>query len=743
MNNSNIILSKLNGGQLQNLAVDLLPRLHSDWGNITHNGIVEGTEQTRKGTPDAYCIRNNGSYVLIQVSGEKKSAKIIEDLEKSISKFNNMHTKLRALFIAFVSFEPDLDIIDKCIAMCNDNNGDFEFYTNSSVTSHLKKHMDLYQKYLGSAEALSITDVYEEKIIQQSRITLENWEVNSGKFVYTTIFDQSLNKLEQSKFIVLLGEGMSGKTSLAYALCTELIKKYDLKPNIIELNKFEDYYDPRDCKKIYCFDDVFGETAIDDLQFNCSTRKLFLKINNAIELGAFVILTSRGYIFNEVMDKKKLISNDHFSGFFDKESIINVEILKQSEKDRILYNFIKHGDLSRQKKTELRPYLNTIAKHQNFKPELARRLGDSVFLENQSISMETLNNFFQYPNEYLRSIFHDLNDECQAAILLVLLNRGYLLEGFYKQEVDPRILMYYDVTPAKINKALIYLNLSFVNLKPTPIGFCWTLQHLSIGEALLEIFRDRIELFLALAEYDTLIKETSCLNTDDYVFIPPSQWAQFSNRLFESFNEKTRNPRYAYNYIFIKTSEISNYFANRTSDDFLIWFNNEAPDLWEQLTSDSYLDLDSSTYLLVSRLMELQLIDENLKIKIAERIKEITLGNFDMAFVNEHIKSILGESYFSLLLNHYAEHGFTMAFDRMDNEFYDDPDGLYCTEEAINKYYKKWLDDIFKLKKHLIEYNLWNINREVEFNKIVKSGEDLIKLQIEHSDEYGGYGEFI
>jgi len=433
---------------------------------------------------------------------------------------------------------------------------------------------------------------------------------------------------------------------------------------------------------------VFGETAIDDLQFNCATRKLFLKINNAIELGAFVILTSRSYIFNEVIDKKKLISNDHFSGIFDKRSIINVEILKQSEKDRILYNFIKHGNLSRQKKTELRPYLNVIAKHPNFKPELARRLGDSVFLENKSISMETLNNFFQYPNDYLRSIFRDLNDECQAAILLVLLNRGHLLEAFVQQEIDQRILIYYDVTPAKINKALKYLNFSFVNLKPTPNGFCWTLQHLSIGEALLGIFRDRIELFIALADYDTLIKETSCLETDDFVFIPPSQWAKFISRLFESFNEKARNPRYAYDYIFIKTSEISNYFAHRTSDDFLIWFNNEVPDVWEQLTTNNYSNLESSTYVLVSRLMKLQLINEKLKIKISERIKEIAFGNFDIAFVNEHIKMILGEPHFLLLLNHYAEHGFTMALNRLDDEFYDDPDNLYCTEEAINKHYE-------------------------------------------------------
>lgn len=82
INLTEMALSHLSGGPLQRLAVDLLPRLHSDWGGIEPYGIYEGSSSTRKGTPDAYCERVNGTTVYIQATGDKKPNKVKEDLEK-------------------------------------------------------------------------------------------------------------------------------------------------------------------------------------------------------------------------------------------------------------------------------------------------------------------------------------------------------------------------------------------------------------------------------------------------------------------------------------------------------------------------------------------------------------------------------------------------------------------------------------------------------------------------------------
>ncbi|NRF95350.1 hypothetical protein HQN89_31225 [Paenibacillus frigoriresistens] len=106
MNHTQIMLSRLNAGDLQRLAVDLLPRLHDDWKQINHNGIVEGSSQTRKGTPDAWCTRDNGTYVFIQATGDAAANKIKEDVEKSINELKKIGEIQGALCVAFLKFDP-------------------------------------------------------------------------------------------------------------------------------------------------------------------------------------------------------------------------------------------------------------------------------------------------------------------------------------------------------------------------------------------------------------------------------------------------------------------------------------------------------------------------------------------------------------------------------------------------------------------------------------------------------------
>jgi len=40
-NHTEIMIHQLNSGELQQLAVELLPRLHNDWGPVTQSGTVE------------------------------------------------------------------------------------------------------------------------------------------------------------------------------------------------------------------------------------------------------------------------------------------------------------------------------------------------------------------------------------------------------------------------------------------------------------------------------------------------------------------------------------------------------------------------------------------------------------------------------------------------------------------------------------------------------------------------------
>lgn len=152
-NHTEIMIDKLSAGELQRLAVELLPRLHNDWGTITQSGTVEGTFSTRKGTPDAWCERKDETYVYIQATGDKKKGKVLDDLSKSISELVKNNASAGALCVAFISFDAQPEEIIKCKDLTIKHGAQFVYYDNSSIAKLLDndENHDLRYKYLNIA----------------------------------------------------------------------------------------------------------------------------------------------------------------------------------------------------------------------------------------------------------------------------------------------------------------------------------------------------------------------------------------------------------------------------------------------------------------------------------------------------------------------------------------------------------------------------------------------------------------
>ncbi|MDN4067688.1 hypothetical protein QYF50_07250 [Paenibacillus vini] len=149
MNQTEIMLGQLSAGELQNLACDLLHRLYQDWGVIHKSGGVEGTNKTRKGTPDAWCERDDGTLVYIQATSDRAKGKILGDLEKSIEELKKNNKNQEALCIAFLSFDPQSEEIEKCKKLANANGCEFRYYSNSEISKILEaKYPPLAAKYL-------------------------------------------------------------------------------------------------------------------------------------------------------------------------------------------------------------------------------------------------------------------------------------------------------------------------------------------------------------------------------------------------------------------------------------------------------------------------------------------------------------------------------------------------------------------------------------------------------------------
>jgi hypothetical protein len=150
MNKTEIMLNKLSGGELQQLAFELLPRLNHEWEFLIHNGIVEGTHKTRKGTPDLWMETEEGKLVYVQVTADSKRGKMLEDITKSIEHLLLLEKIKGALCILFVNIEPNPDEVLQCRSLCEQNNCRIEIFHNSKISKALDQEYnhDLRKKYL-------------------------------------------------------------------------------------------------------------------------------------------------------------------------------------------------------------------------------------------------------------------------------------------------------------------------------------------------------------------------------------------------------------------------------------------------------------------------------------------------------------------------------------------------------------------------------------------------------------------
>ncbi|WP_238651797.1 hypothetical protein [Paenibacillus piscarius] len=181
-----IMLKALDPGSLQRLACDMLPLLHTDWKGINKSGGVEGTNKTRKGTPDAWCHREDGTLVYIQATGDPSKGKILNDLEKSLKHLKSQNMNAGALCIAFLNFDPQNAEIEECKAKSKEYECEFKFYSNTEISKLLqKKFPELLKNYL-PMHSFDVKKVKEEICSEVSTLKGNYQELYSYFSGYTS-----------------------------------------------------------------------------------------------------------------------------------------------------------------------------------------------------------------------------------------------------------------------------------------------------------------------------------------------------------------------------------------------------------------------------------------------------------------------------------------------------------------------------------------------------------------------------
>ncbi|MGG1639527.1 restriction endonuclease [Paenibacillus sp. NRS-1760] len=684
--------------------------------------------------------------------------------------FQIKHTKDEKKSITYSLVEKEIDKIKKMVA--NNQINSYTLITNYNLTADNEKKIkrniekevgkvsvEIYgKKWLDDMINLHtelrryvprfyyngvFSIILDEKITEQSKALLQSksWRYNIINFVETPTFFEALKKIEEDKFIFLKGESMSGKSAMAQYLCYELLMRHPeyqlIKKN---LREFEQQFDPNDCKRIYYIDDVFGIHSINKSFIDSLGEDTFSFVQIAIEKGAFFIFTSRDNILIEAKNTSSIARLARlYPDIFNDSNIVQLTKFNNEQRKKILYNHIKYGDLPKATKSQMKPYLNEISMHSDFKPELARRLGSSIFNKNVGTSQNALDNFFKHHNTYLQDIFIELDKERKAAVVFALLHENYNESEINTKEISETILHKFKINDQDtLIEALNKIDGSFVRKEVINDRIVWLPHHPSMREALLPLLKDKIEIFIALADFDILTSETSCL-TPEGVFISDDYWKRFTDKLFGSFWETQKEIKSIDDYYIFKKDELAHFLAYNVSESYLLWLHKEKPDInWSEYTHSSYDQLSIvPSFDLAYKLECLGLLSDEIKANVIARIFDIATRNFDITFLKEgSVKNLLGEDNFDVLLKEYSDNGLEKAEDLI-NQIIEDAEKLIDYENDLNTYIEQVFIDLELLENKLIENGLLDDNWETELDKLIEETESKkSESEEEHQEKF-------
>lgn len=578
-----------------------------------------------------------------------------------------------------------------------------------------------------------LSEILDERIYKQSLEVLEDLKETVSTFVPTTSYQKAIDAILKKRFVILLGPPASGKSAIATNICmTSIVEDESTDTLILEnFEEFKKHYNPDNPKKLYWFDDVFGATNLDFSLLN-GWIKVFSKLQTAIKNGATVIFTSRDYIFKDAISK---IQKDKFPLLFDSQVIIDVNKLNMKEKEQILYNHIKNGDIQKSNKTNLKPFLSNLTKHNNFSPELARRLGNSFFHNNLRINEENLNNFFSNPSEFFKGIIEVLDDDKKAALTLILLHGNKLPSPVSSEHLKSYLLESYDVNLPQIKDALEVMKDSLVKLNFITNERYWLFYHPSMIDSIQSMLSEKVEmleLYLIGSTFETLIRDATCLEyKKNKVYIPKHLWSEFCERLVEGVVSKKS---------LVKEAAIR-FICNETPDEFLEYFTDKFVGIDMLVTP--YLSQFSftSVFKLAARFKKLCLLDNRIEEKIRDKIYEIASYTCDMTFSeDESIILIIGEEGLDEIFNKLKLDGPDHVYSEFEFILQNIDEDALEPEENL----KEWFNSIDILIEELERRNNLDENEKNEYSKVIhKAQEEFDNFMQNREEELDDFDEDI
>ncbi|TCP80845.1 hypothetical protein C8J31_11487 [Rhizobium sp. PP-CC-2G-626] len=447
----------------------------------------------------------------------------------------------------------------------------------------------------------------------QGKAILDSMGSDLSCFVPTAAYRTAVEALHEHRFVILLGDPASGKSTIAAILALGAIDAGCLGALKINSPDQLNLWHPGE-KQFLWVDDAFGPNHFDVARMHSWNARLG-NLRAAVEQGARIVFTSRNYIWEAARPHLKMSA---FPLFKESQVVVNVQALSEEERAQMLYNHVRRVQ-PKEMRTRFKPYLPAIAANNAFLPETARRLGDPLFTKNLVVTEARLIRLVEQPVEFLTEILAQLDDASRAAVSLVFLNsQSGVPSPVTATPALDMVIRLTGVSHAEIARAMEHLNDSVTRRVSEEEGDRWVFRHPTVNDAFATLVAgspELVELYVHGAKIDRLLNEVACKATaaeGGRIRVPPTLYGSLIARL----------ETYPLN------EPLKSFLGARCDKTFLRKILQVRPDIIEWVPGKLALNHSLGGKLLVAALASYGLLPEELRKKVVADVREHSIEWF-------------------------------------------------------------------------------------------------------------------
>lgn len=496
-----------------------------------------------------------------------------------------------------------------------------------------------------------LSQILDERAYVQARTILEFMREDLAKVVVTDAYRKAVDAIDKHSFVLLIGEPAAGKTTIASMLAMAALDQWNVSTlKLDDPGKVTEHWNPDEPSQFFWLDDAFGVTQYEDYLVR-RWNHILPQIRPMLRKGAKIVMTSRDYIYNRARNDLK---ESAFPLLKESQVVIDVHDLSDDEKKQILYNHIKLGKQPRSFRTEIKPYLEDVARHPRFIPETARRLGDQLFTKDLFIDGYYIRQFVEKREQLLQEVLHGLDADSKAALALIYMRNGRLESPIQPRRSETQALERLGSDLGGCVAGLEALRGSLVLLSQVSGEQVWQFKHPTIGDAYAAILAqspEHLGIYMEGSAPERLIDQVTCGNVgiEKAVVVPKSFYPQMLAKLEEM--PQSNSYKAPWLSTFMGKRKLQGFLSRRCSKEFLSLYLQHNPGLLDQIAEPG-LSLDTVPEVrLAKRLHELGLLPEEKRTKFVETVSNYTLEGQDAyALENDGIRSLFTDSEFDELV---------------------------------------------------------------------------------------------